>query len=422
MNPYRVRRCRRLAAASIISVLLLSGTQGASARTVSVQPSVQGWIDLNAGSGFFSTLAATCDQEIEVDGYGAGLHRCTNRNGNTIAWGYACPKDSVLVISPGLYWASVATLDQSIYATGVDGDVIVGVAVSHPYGSSANENYTGGCNKDQTDNRKLELFGPTDTDPDTGQGSPAVMWTARVSNNGAPEPSVLLGFNVVVTPGSGGHEHHDGNRPRGTLDAASGTTNANGEFKFSFKAPEVSGIHTITATCATCTNKALSQDIQVKVPNLLPISPNPPQNADGAFVYALTSVDKTHAGNGRYHHNQYYLTDRSRMNLRAMVEAFAAEGWGTVALNDASLNWGGRYDIKGNWGAPHAGHRDGREIDISFTRAQNPVSTTKQKTFYKKFCETKTVQVPFSILHHYAQTPHFHVYLEKQTACWKSEK
>jgi murein endopeptidase len=80
------------------------------------------------------------------------------------------------------------------------------------------------------------------------------------------------------------------------------------------------------------------------------------------------------------------LTDFSRKNLRTLIDAFSEYGWGTVALNDASLPWGGRYDIRADWKAPHAGHREGREIDISFTRAQNQVSAGKQKSFYKKFC------------------------------------
>jgi hypothetical protein len=188
-----------------------------------------------------------------------------------------------------------------------------------------------------------------------------------------------------------------------------------------FKAPEIAGIHIIKATCATCSNSLDTKEIQVRVPALLPISPNPPQNTDGTFVYALTSVDKIHQGNGRYHHNQYYLTEQSQINLQSMIAAFAAEGWGTVALNDASLFWGGRYDITSNWGAPHAAHRDGREIDISFTRAQNPVSVAKQSDFYDKFCKNKKVDFPFSILHHYVLIPHFHVFLEKQQACFKTE-
>ena len=272
--------------------------------------------------------------------------------------------------------------------------------------------------------RRLTISSVSETRPkipgESADQSTATI-TAMVSSGSAPAPGVSVGFSVEVTPNSGGHEHHDINRPKGKLSAVQGTTDANGEVKLTFTAPEVAGIHTIKATCATCSNSPAAKEIQVKVPDLLPISPNPPQNTDGSYVYALTSVDGIHAGEGRYHKNQYYLTAQARQNLRALIDSFAAAGWGTVALNDASLYWGGRYDIKGNWGDPHQGHRDGREIDISFTRANNPISQTKQKTFYKKFCEDKAVEAAFAILHHFVTLPHFHVYLEKQKTCNRTE-
>ena len=245
---------------------------------------------------------------------------------------------------------------------------------------------------------------------------------ARVTTNGQPKVGLPISFAVEVTPNSGGHEHHDINRPKGKLSAVQGTTDANGEVKLTFTAPEVAGIHTVKATCATCSNTSASREIQVKVPDLVPISPSPPVNADGSYAYALTSVDGIHAGAGRYHKNQYSLSAQARQNLRALIDSFAAAGWGTVALNDASLYWGGRYDINGDWIAPHRGHRDGREIDISFSRAGNPISKIKQKVFYKKFCEEKAVEASFSILHHYVANPHYHVYLEKQRSCHRMEK
>lgn len=258
--------------------------------------------------------------------------------------------------------------------------------------------------------------------PDRAGGIAEATFQAKVTQGVNPVPGVALSFSVEVTPNSGGHEHHDGARPKGSLSKLSSTTDANGEVQVTFKAPEIAGIHTIKATCATCSNSPVTKEIQVKVPDLLPISPNPPRNTDGTFVYALTSVDKTHQGNGRYHVNQYYLTEQSQINLQSMIAAFAAEGWGTVALNDASLYWGGRYDISANWAGSHKGHREGREIDISFSRAGNPISASKQSDFYDKFCKNKKVSFPFSVLHHYVKNPHFHVYLEKQTACWTSEK
>lgn len=267
----------------------------------------------------------------------------------------------------------------------------------------------------------VTLSGPSETRPAHTGGSAEITLIAKVTQSITAKPGVALGFSVDVTAHSGGHEHHDVARPKGLLSGTQGVTDANGEVKVTFKAPEVAGIHTLQVACAICSNSPASKEIRVKVADLLPISPNPPQNADGTFVYALTSVDRTHQGNGRYHHNQYYLTQQSLQNLLSLIGSFAAEGWGTVALNDASLFWGGRYDITSNWRAPHAAHRDGREIDISFTRARNPVPADKQNNFYKNFCETHAAEVTFSILHHYASAPHFHVFLEKQKACFKSE-
>ena len=268
----------------------------------------------------------------------------------------------------------------------------------------------------------LVLSGSSETRPAGTGGTPTIEVTAKVTQGGTPKVRVAITFAVDVTPNSGAHEHHDVARPKGNISTVQGTTDANGEIKLTFTAPEVSGIHTVKATCATCSNSPAAKEIQVKVPDLVPISPNSPRNADGSLVYALTSVDALHAGEGRYHKNQYYLTEQAQQNLFGLITSFAAAGWGTVALNDASLYWGGRYDIKGNWGGSHLGHRDGREIDISFTRAGNPISKAKQNVFYKKFCEDKAVEAVFSILHHFVAVPHFHVYLEKQKTCNRTEK
>ncbi len=252
-------------------------------------------------------------------------------------------------------------------------------------------------------------------------GNSVIDLVARVVEGAIPKAGVAVAFTIEVVPKSGGHEHHDPVRPKGTLSKFSGTTDANGEVKLSFTATELAGIHTVKASCANCTNSPVSKEITVKVPDLIAISPESPRNADGTLVYALTSVELTNAGNVPYHLNQYYLTKQALINLTQLISGFASAGWGTVALNDASLLWGGVYDIKGNWGAPHKGHRDGREIDISFTRARNPVSRAKQNEVYKKFCESNGVNVPFSILHHFVLLPHFHVYLEKQKACNRTE-
>ena len=375
-----------------------------------VASTASGWIDIgNEGTRFYDNAQALCprgtlryESDAEVT--------CSNNAGTWGAWAFACPIGYLPDGYPNGSWTSKLI---GPYGRAPDGSVPLGVGPGGPKLCFLN-----------TSNPlpQLTLSGASEIKPSGLSGYADLQLIARVTKGNEPAANVPLNFAISVVPNTGSHEHHDNSRPAGNLFISDSSTNALGEIKIGFKAPEMSGAHIISATCNTCQNQSVQMDIQVKVPDLLPISPNPPRNSDGSYAYALTSVDKTHAGNGRYHHHQNYLTGNSLQSLLVLVKSFAIEGWGTVALNDASLSWGGRYDIRSDWKSPHAGHRDGREIDISFTRAQNPVSINKQKSFYKKFCEEKAVQIPFSILHHYALNPHFHVYLEKQTGCWLTEK
>ena len=290
------------------------------------------------------------------------------------------------------------------------------VNIDKPYCASANQlSLTPAPNQTPPDPRPKGIEGK---DPKSSTHE----LIAKVTENGSPKAGVAVSFKVDVVPMTGGHGHHDASRPKGSVPA-SGVTNVNGEIKLTFQASDVAGSYTITATCDSCSNKTADKKVDVLVPDLQPVSANPPRNQDGTYAYSLTAVDATHVGtSGGRQRGEYYLTQAANQNLRGLIEQFADEGWGTVALNDASLNWGGVYDIFNSWHPPHSEHRVGEEIDISFTRAGNPISQTKQNEFYKKFCEDKKAQIPFSILHHYIKGPHFHVRLVAANRCGKTPK
>jgi hypothetical protein len=390
-------------------ILLSQQVQGASAPTV--KSAASGWIDLDRGTQFFSAPEALCPNGT-LHYEGDASVTCSNNSRIFGIWAYACPVGYLPDAYPSAWWETSLVGNYGVNDQGV-------IPLGEGDGNFAKACYL----NSPTPSLLLTLTGASQLKPAGTTDSVNLPLIAKVmTREGAPVSGVQVSFEANVVAYSGGHEHHDNSRPLTNLTPLAGSTNGNGEIAITVRAPEVAGVHTIIATCGACENRIASKEILIKVPDLLAISPSPPKNGDGSYAYALTSVDRTHAGNGRYHKNQYYLTEFSRKNVRALIDAFVAEGWGTVALNDASLPWGGRYDINANWRGPHEGHREGREIDISFTRARNPISAVKQKTFYKKFCEEKSVQVPFSILHHYALNPHFHVYLEKQTSCWMTEK
>lgn len=277
------------------------------------------------------------------------------------------------------------------------------------------------------DSRVISLSTVPQTPPDPRpkgaegkDGKSTLELIAKVMEGSTPKAGVAVTFKVDVVPMTGGHGHHDANRPKGSVPA-SGVTDANGEIKLTFRASEVAGSHNITATCDSCSNKTADKKVDVRVPDLAPIAPNPPKNADGSYQYTFTAVDPGHVGSsGGRQRGEYYLTAEAASNLDVLISNFAEEGWGIVGLNDASLNWGGLYDLKNNWSSPHSEHRVGEEIDISFKRAGNVVSTAKQNSFYKKFCEDKKAEVPFSILHHYVLIPHFHVRLANANRCGRT--
>ena len=169
-------------------------------------------------------------------------------------------------------------------------------------------------------NIQISLTSPTESKPSDTVGANDITLSANVASGTTPKSGVTVSFTADVTPNSGGHDHHSVARPKGTLSIAQGTTDANGQIQFTFKASEVAGIHTIKATCTTCSNSPATKEVQVKVPGLLPISPNPPLAVDGTYAYALTSVDKTHQGNGRYHANQYPESVTSSSSNRCQPE------------------------------------------------------------------------------------------------------
>lgn len=246
----------------------------------------------------------------------------------------------------------------------------------------------------------LALTGPTETRPLGTGGISIITLTAKVTSNGAPQPGVGLGFSTGVTANSGGHDH-DVNRPKGTLGATQGVTDANGEFKLSFQAPEASGTHTIKANCATCSNTVVTKEIQVKVPSLVEML------ADTVNPATYTLVGAT--GN---HKSNHWFTSASVATLPKVVDAMFATGWGTVGLNDGSLIWGGLFDIKGGWVPSHNEHRMGTEVDISVTNPRSITDEQKKKT-YAQLCKRDNTAFSVQTLWHQddGYPEHFHMYL-----------
>lgn len=197
----------------------------------------------------------------------------------------------------------------------------------------------------------------------------SVEFLAKVVDGESPKAGVTLQFTVDTVASSGGHNHHDSSRPKGIVAPANGITDARGEIRFNFSATQIAGVHSITATCNDCSNKTAQEKITVKVPDLVNIFTLPYRDAQWAYPGI---------GQTSQHSDQHYLTVAAAFRILDISRKFQ-KIWPTapkLTLNDASLVWGGKFDISGSWEQnprAHAEHRVGDNIDIRANTAPGAV-------------------------------------------------
>ena len=192
---------------------------------------------------------------------------------------------------------------------------------------------------------------------------------AKVVEGTTPKAGVAIQFATDVTANSGGHDHHDASRPKGALAPTTGVTDANGEVRFRFSATQISGVHNITATCNDCVNKTADEKVTVKVPDLVNIFQLPFRDSQWAYPGI---------GQTGEHSDNHYVTVSAATRMLDISRKFQ-KIWPTapkLTLNDASLVWGGKFDIKGTWERnpkAHAEHRIGDNMDIRANSAPGAI-------------------------------------------------
>jgi hypothetical protein len=188
-----------------------------------------------------------------------------------------------------------------------------------------------------------------------------------------PKTPVTVRVSLKVEPKSGGHDHGDDSRPRGSIsgkecksDVDCWTASSSGTSSFSFDAPEASGTHTVTVSCDRCKNgpKTASVNVMVKGLSEIPASP----------YYELQEIDPDsrpagqmkNIGGTRDHKDNHYVTTVAKKGLENLAKEYQAtiNPGQKLYINDASLEWGGLLDDDGNWAPPHGSHRRGDAIDI----------------------------------------------------------
>lgn len=184
---------------------------------------------------------------------------------------------------------------------------------------------------------------------------------ARVTcTGGMPASGVKIKIESKALPQSGGHQHHDSGRPKGTVSPAVASADRDGYVDFVFIAGPVSGNHEVKAECMSapvCTGD--TGRIWVGVKDLIPLT-------SLSHLYGLVGYRPTHQNN---HHlavpAESWLVDLA-FTYRAIFPNDPL-----LQFNDASLERGGIFDLNANWQPSHHSHRQGLSIDIAGNPAYN---------------------------------------------------
>ena len=199
-------------------------------------------------------------------------------------------------------------------------------------------------------------------------------------------PNVNIQLRVTVETNSGGHAHHNNNRPMGMVSPAEGDTGPDGSgHVFTFTAPDPAGDHKIKATCIgqVCTQEGPDK-VWVGVKGLIPIPPIPdllPQ-----ATYQLNESNGQPIGQTDIHPENHYLTPDAVIklwNLGFRYSAIEFPNFPLLHINDASLVRGGLFDLSANWRPKHYEHRRGTVVDIRANGGPGsiPVDSAVHRTF-----------------------------------------
>jgi len=129
--------------------------------------------------------------------------------------------------------------------------------------------------------------------------------------------------------------------------------------------------------------------IDIKVKNLVELSTG--------TGYSLVGQTNTHPSNHWVIHE--FKTDLEDIGKLWKQRCPKSD---PLYYNDASLKWGGLFDIKGNWTSPHDGHDTGVHIDIS----KKWIRKGNREKALRTICEKAII---FSEGDKETEIPHYHV-------------
>ncbi|QGY32519.1 hypothetical protein [Pantoea cypripedii] len=186
----------------------------------------------------------------------------------------------------------------------------------------------------------------------------ALTWYA----NGPPGGTLTI--NLERVPDSGGHFHGSNTNDPLVVGAISPTT-----IVLPSSYPQnVPATYTASETCGsvrlivrTAKPSVIEHLIEIMIQGLQPI-----QSSSCLKLKTPTAA----------HPSPYWATQTMIEKLNHCAAAYNQATNKPLTITDASLQWGGRFDLNQDWGPPHKEHRNGNQADI---RSNDMTADDKQK-------------------------------------------
>lgn len=199
---------------------------------------------------------------------------------------------------------------------------------------------------------------------------------------GQPIPNRMVGVDLSVVEGSGGHANvpgpgdmtHASGRPLGTLSPAPPyDTGPSGLVTVTYTAPAPSGQIVLKGTSSGATEANDTIAVQV----------------EGLVQIPLSGPNYTFQPTTRHQSADFYMAPGAIEVLNAIWKEYVDRGYPvkpakTFTITAAGLEEGGLFDIFGDWKTPHRYHRQGGDLDFDDASAEADLR------FMKRVCSEFT--------------------------------
>jgi hypothetical protein len=144
-------------------------------------------------------------------------------------------------------------------------------------------------------------------------------------------------------------------------------TDAAGERQYKYLSSGFGGVDSLFVQGETARDTA-SATIMLKIADFEELT-------GGAHYRLIGSFGEP--GVSSQHRKNHFGTTNLVSRLKALADSVHADSSYVLRFNDMSLQFGGPFDIRNNWNAPHQTHREGVSVDIDDVDGRGRTITVK---------------------------------------------